>query len=137
MKKWLLTLFAAICLWMPTTAFAETTTQTAHMDVTEYAVQTSTSAPLHDIRLGSSFRASRSFSSRARYTSRYTSPYRTRSGFGFGSHFLSFFAGYTFARLFNPFGFGYGYGVGFGLFHIIFDIFLIWIIWRIIRRMFR
>lgn len=44
--------------------------------------------------------------------------------------------GFFLARLFNPFGFGYGYG-GLGLFHIVFDIFLIWIIFKLFTRFMR
>ncbi len=90
----------------------------------------------------SGFRAPSSRVSKSRYSgsrSTYGST-GTRSVFGggFGSHLFSFGAGWFLGGLFHPFG-GY-YGVGyhsFSIYHILFDIFIIWVIWRVIRRIFR
>lgn len=64
----------------------------------------------------------------------YHRPYSSPFG---GFHFGSLMTGFFIARMFNPFGFGYGYGAGLGLFHIVLDIFLIWLAWRIFSRFMR
>lgn len=135
-----MTLFLLLC---PTVAFASTvfasktinpvlSTQTAQ-------AKSQSTAVIQTIRSHGSFH---SFGSRSRSYGRsyggFSSPYRRRSGFGsFGTHLFAFGSGLFLGRLFNPFGFGYGYGFGFGFFHIIFDVFIVWILYRIIRAFFR
>jgi hypothetical protein len=59
-------------------------------------------------------------------------------GGGLGSHLFSFGTGWFIGSMFHPFGGYYGYGYhSFSLLGILFDILIIWIIWRIIRRIFR
>ncbi|WAH41885.1 hypothetical protein NZD89_27415 [Alicyclobacillus fastidiosus] len=143
MKRWIIGLFSIFFLLCPTTAFAASKSVPAHSaaeSIVQTATLTSSSSQAHVqlIRGGRSY-SSRSYTSRS-YSSRSYGGTGTRSfgspfG-GLGSHLFSFGAGFFLGHLFNPFGFGYGYGAGLGLFHIIFDIFIIWVIWRIIRRMF-
>lgn len=59
------------------------------------------------------------------------SPYGRSYSNGFGSHLFALGAGYFLGRLFNPFGYGYGFGLG--LFHLIFDVFIVWILFRLFR----
>lgn len=68
-----------------------------------------------------------------------TSLFGTRSGIG--SHLFSFGAGYMLGSLFHPFGGYYGFGGGYGfhgfsLFGFIIDLIVLWVIWRIVRRLF-
>ncbi|MFB5190978.1 hypothetical protein [Alicyclobacillus fastidiosus] len=143
MKRWFIGLFSVLLLLCPTTAFADSGSVPLHSasaSTIQTATLTASSNPAHVqvIRGGRSY-SSRSYTSRS-YSSRSYGGTGTRSygspfG-GLGSHLFSFGAGFFLGHLFNPFGFGYGYGPGLGLFHIIFDIFIIWIIWKIIRGMF-
>ncbi|KPV42960.1 hypothetical protein [Alicyclobacillus ferrooxydans] len=67
----------------------------------------------------------------------------SRLGYGgFGSHLFSFGAGYMFGRLFHPFGSYYGYSGMYGYHHfsvlgLLFDLVILYIIWRVIRAFFR
>lgn len=146
MKKWLFGLFSALCILMPTVAFASPfPTQTAPVAIVQATTAGGSTAQVQPIRghsfghsFGSRSFGSRSYGSRSYSSSRSSSrSYTSPRGFGgFGSHFASFGFGLMMGHLFNPFGYGYGYGAGLGLFHIVLDIFIIWIVWKLIRRMF-
>jgi hypothetical protein len=61
-------------------------------------------------------------------------------GGGFGSHLFSFGAGWLLGSMFHPFGGYYGWGApmayhGFSLFGLIFDLLILWILWRIVKRL--
>ncbi|GEO26990.1 hypothetical protein AAC03nite_27750 [Alicyclobacillus acidoterrestris] len=148
MRRFFVGLFTMVVLLIPTSAFASVSTpvvsnspatvQTATLSNTQHA-----SVQVQPIRSYTS----RSYSSRSYSSRSYSSPsYNSRTGTGtrtfgtpfggFGSHLFSFGAGFFLGHLFNPFGFGYAYGAGLSLFHIIFDIVIIWVIWAIVRRMF-
>lgn len=65
-----------------------------------------------------------------------------RLGGGFSSHMFSFGAGWMLGSMFHPFGGYYGWGSPLGYHHfsllgILFDLVILWIIWRIIRFIFR
>lgn len=70
----------------------------------------------------------------------YGSSYGSRYGFGgFGSHMFSFGTGLFLGSMFHPFGGYYGMGGyygyhGFSILSLLFDVLIIYIIWRIIRR---
>ncbi|EPZ42514.1 hypothetical protein [Alicyclobacillus acidoterrestris] len=151
MRRFFVGLFTMVLLLIPTSAFASVSTPVvSHSSAT---VQTATltkaqhaSVQVQPIRGGRSY-TSRSYSSRSYSSRSYSSPsYNSRTGTGtrtfgtpfggLGSHLFSFGAGFFLGHLFNPFGFGYAYGAGLSLFHILFDIVIIWVIWAIVRRMF-
>jgi hypothetical protein len=78
-----------------------------------------------------------------RHYSSYGSGYSyTRPYGGFGSHLFSFGAGYMLGSFFHPFGGYYGFGGMYGYHHFsiigfLFDILILYIIWRVIRAFFR
>lgn len=164
MKRLLVTLFTIVCLTVPSMAYATPSSQpighlqtpapsVATLTADNQPTSTSTTVQIRPIRgfsshsFGShSFGGSRSFGSRSfgsrsssrssRSSSGGSYAYRRYSSPFGGFHFGSMMTGFFLARLFNPFGFGYGYG-GLGLFHIVFDIFLIWIIFKLFTRFMR
>lgn len=143
MKRLFVTLFTVCLFLFPTISFASTAVAptTSSMRITMQSA-IAVNQPADEIqpigfRGGSHSFGSHSFGSRSRSYS-YSRPYGYRSGFGsFGSHLFAFGSGLFLGRLFNPFGYGYGYGFGFGFFHIIFDVFIVWVLFRIFRGFFR
>ena len=62
----------------------------------------------------------------------------SRYGGGLSSHLFSFGAGFLLGRMFHPFGGYWGYGAGYGyhhfsLFGLIFDLILLYILFRIVK----
>jgi hypothetical protein len=85
-----------------------------------------------------SSRVSGSRYSGSRTSTTFGSTGRSMFGAGFGSHMFSFGTGWFLSSMFHPFGGYYGAGLhSFSLFGILIDVLVIWIIWRIIRRIFR
>ncbi|MCL6446244.1 MAG: hypothetical protein K6T83_22825 [Alicyclobacillus sp.] len=128
MRKWLAALLAALAICSPTTAFAA-------------------------IRVFRSGRSGGFFSSRGTGGSGFFSHAGTGAThygsyygahvphIGIGSHILSFGLGYLLGGMFHPFGGYYGYGGGymyhpFSLIHVIIDLVLLWVIFRLVRRLF-
>lgn len=164
MKRLLVTLFAMVCLTVPSLVFAapspnqvalspSTVSSTVATSSTVGQSSSSHAVNVRPIRgsfsshsFGSrSFGSSHSFGSRSFGSRSFGSrssrssgggtysyhPYASRFG---GFHFGSLMTGFFLGRLLNPFGFGYGYGAGLGLFHIVIDIFIIWILFRLFSR---
>ncbi|MCL6548449.1 MAG: hypothetical protein K6T30_06035 [Alicyclobacillus sp.] len=146
MKKWLAGLFAAAFLLWPAPAFAQpdvpaisqpaqTATVTAPSTVTPARV------PIEIARYHSGFRSSSRIPS-SWSTGRYSGSYGTRTGslfgYGTGGHLFSFGTGFLLGSLFHPFGGYYGMGYhSFSLFGLVFDLVILYIIWRIVRRFLR
>jgi hypothetical protein len=143
--KWWLSICSALFIFLPTIASANTFSSADVIRPSSSVVEpsqmasTSTGVQIEPIR---SYRSStRSYGSRSYSYSGSSSSrsYSSGLGSGLGSHLFSFGAGMFFAHLlspvrYSPYG---GYGGGFSIFHILLDVFVLWIIWRIVRRMFR
>ena len=149
--KWLTTVILAVFLIFPATAYAGTsqagditassgqTTQVfSHSNPEQGNMQQTIFFRGSSYHTGSRTSSSRVSGSSHYGTSGYNSYSGSRLGSGFGSHLFSFGAGWFFGSMFHPFGGSYGYGYhSFSLIGLLFDVLIIWVIWRIIRRIFR
>lgn len=138
LKKWMTILVMAMLIFAPTTAEARGFGGHS-FSRSSYSSHYSSPFSSHSSGLfGSSKSSSGLFGSRSSSSGSYRTYARPMSGFHFGSFGLGMLMG----GLFHPFG-GY-YGMGgyygyhpFGFFRFIFDLFILWIIFRIIRSFFR
>ncbi|MCL6454164.1 MAG: hypothetical protein K6T78_11190 [Alicyclobacillus sp.] len=157
MKKGLAGCAAAVLLLWSAPAFALPTVAAASQPV-QAGAQTAVEAPVRSSSTSSASRSVvpgeiaryhsgfRSSSSRLRSapwsTGRYSGSYGTRTGslfgYGTGSHLFSFGTGFLLGSMFHPFGGYYGLGYhSFSLIGLVFDLVILYIIWRIVRRFFR
>lgn len=144
-SKWFTTVILAVFLLFPTVAYAGTSQNEVAVSAQMHSNADNTTMQHTLFFRGSSYHSgSKSSSSRVSGSRSGSSGYSSygmgRSGFGsgFGSHLMSFGAGWFLGGMFHPFGGYYGSIYhSFSIFHFLIDLFIIWIIWRVIRRIFR